>query len=219
MAAHKEAKLVTAETLRQRKKLMVEPTIFSISLKFGVGCQCALKLGKGKKNQVRVEPRDLFMLFNARNFKWLFFSAEGKHICNVAQLRRRVSTIPRNLIPCLAATERITVAPHMCQRLSHISLLRHVTRSACASCLRLPSNLYTARTLSKNMQVELALGKTFLTPVPVSPQAGWPHMPWATVILCFHLCLFGYTIPGMVCLLVFLLLLGHGFLPTETAHE
>lgn len=150
------------------------------------------------------------MLFNARNFKWLFFSAEGKHICNFAQLRRRVSTIPRNLTPCLAATERITVDPHMCQSLSHISLLCHIIRSACASCPHLSSNLYTSPTSSKNVQVELPLGEDLDNCPCVSPD--WPHMLWDSIILCFHLYYLAIQFLGWLVCSFFLLLLGHGFL-------
>lgn len=52
-------------------------TVFSI-LGFGVGCVCILKSGKGGKNQVLVEPRDLFMLFNARNLRWFSSPEEGR---------------------------------------------------------------------------------------------------------------------------------------------
>lgn len=90
-----------------------------------------------------------------------------------------------------------------CARAPLTSLLCHIIRSACASCPHLSSNLYTSPTLSKNVQVELPLGEDLLDNCPcVSPSRLTPHALGHRFTL-FSPLLFGYTIPGMACLLIF----------------
>ena len=48
----------------------------------GIWCRMCVhfKIRKtgGKKSEVLVEPRDLYMLFNARNLRWFSSSEEGR---------------------------------------------------------------------------------------------------------------------------------------------
>lgn len=102
-------------TQQSEWRKLKKPVIFSIYLGFGVGCNCVLKSGKGKK-EVIVRPRDMFTLCNARNLRWPCFSEEGK--CNVRFCTAEETHFcsPSDLPPRLSAAY-----PQVCQGPSRLS--------------------------------------------------------------------------------------------------